>query len=419
MEIGQNNINTATQQTYNTSFAPNNTNRNFTSNAEWETSAESLARQQIMAEIAETKVLLQGSVTPDAAGFWKKHLEELNERLVALVSDQRRQVNPVGGTGIFFPGGACGGVENDVGAGFGSDIENMDAHNNGGITDNHVMVSGAGGGGDYPCNDHMSGANAGDTHELHRPPHTLPMCEVVAPSDLPGGYMFEAQLGSKKFLATVPPGGATKGQRFISTMRELETIEILIPLGAWRDGTRDCLADGLLHPLFLNALCLPCIALGQIMTRTRLDWHGKPASRLVSSLSCVNMTVLLTFWLAMNTSAAFMLRVAWERGRLLRDYYMILMLFNIVFFSYMVNLTRKVRGSLRHKYQIPEEFCSGTEDCLCATFCMPCTICQIGRHTADFNTYRATCCTSTGLPQQVELAPVTLYEDQYHQPPDM
>ncbi len=32
---------------------------------------------------------------------------------------------------------------------------------------------------------------------------------------------------------------------------------------------------------------------------------------------------------------------------------------------------------------------------------------------ADFDTYIATFCTSTGLPAHVELAPVTFYQDQY------
>ena len=89
----------------------------------------------------------------------------------------------------------------------------------------------------------------------HAPPcprAKLPVCNVVAPSNLPGGYMFEAQLGARKFLATVPPGGAAKGQRFASAKRDLETIEILVPLSAWRDCGRHCLASGLLHPLFLH-----------------------------------------------------------------------------------------------------------------------------------------------------------------------
>ena len=59
-----------------------------------------------MAEIAETQILLRGSVTPNAVDFWRKHLEELSQRLVALsLKDGWRGG---GGDGVFFPGGAGG-----------------------------------------------------------------------------------------------------------------------------------------------------------------------------------------------------------------------------------------------------------------------------------------------------------------------
>ena len=73
--------------------------------------------------------------------------------------------------------------------------------------------------------------------------------------------MFEVQLGARKFIAMVPPGGASKGQRFASTMRGLKTIEIPAPLCTWRDHGRHFLAKGLLHLAHF-----PCVALGQIMT---------------------------------------------------------------------------------------------------------------------------------------------------------
>jgi Cys-rich protein (TIGR01571 family) len=150
------------------------------------------------------------------------------------------------------------------------------------------------------------------------------------------------------------------------------------------------------------------------MARTGLDWRGEPANRYVSGLSCANMTGLLSIWLAINASGLAMLRVAWQRGFLIgAEYYSPLILFNVLLWMYMVSLTAKVRASIRNKYQIPDESCTGSEDCLCATFCMPCAICQMGRHTADYETYTATCCTSTGLPRQVKLAPVTFYDDQY------
>ena len=34
-----------------------------------------------------------------------------------------------------------------------------------------------------------------------------------------------------------------------------------------------------------------------------LDWHDRLENRLVSGLTCADMTVVLLFWLAMNVSA--------------------------------------------------------------------------------------------------------------------
>ena len=103
----------------------------------------------------------------------------------------------------------------------------------------------------------------------------------------------------------------------------------------------------------------------------------------------------------------------WECGRATGESFATLVLFNVGFFAYLANLTRRVRGVLRNKYQILEEHYGGAKDCLCATCCLPCAVCQMGRHTTDSDTYRGACCTSTGLPRQVELVPVTFYEDQY------
>lgn len=118
------------------------------------------------------------------------------------------------------------------------------------------------------------------------------------------------------------------------------------------------------------------------MTRTGLDWQGEPSNKIVSGLSCVNMSVMLTFWLAMNSAFAFMFRVRWERGMDLGiEFIAVLVAFNLMSWGYMVKITRDVRESIRDKYEISEERCVGCEDCMCATFCTPCTICQMGRHT--------------------------------------
>ena len=150
------------------------------------------------------------------------------------------------------------------------------------------------------------------------------------------------------------------------------------------------------------------------MTRTELDWRARPTNKLVSSLSCTNMTVFLAFWIIMNVSAALMGMARWQRGQdLSADFYAPIIGLNLLFLFYLQKLVKDTREAIRNKYQIPETRCIGCEDFLCSTICMSCTICQMGRHTADFDTFNGKCCTRTGLPAQVELASTGIYEDSY------
>jgi Cys-rich protein (TIGR01571 family) len=73
----------------------------------------------------------------------------------------------------------------------------------------------------------------------------------------------------------------------------------------------------------------------------------------------------------------------------------------LAFTLYMLVLVIRTRSLVREKYAIPEDHCTGCEDCCCGFFCGCCTISQMARHTADYDTYPATCCTTTGLPSNV------------------
>jgi hypothetical protein len=234
------------------------------------TSSQNLARKQLLAEIKETDFLMRGSVTSDAINFWKKHLDDLNHRLAALTKAETMWTGGGGGKGRSTPnngGGVGGGYGNQQQRGtqsksrlyFGLPSTSMDEP----MIDNSM----GGGEGVLPIMDYnnhskvdatTSPSMGGSINRQQQQQSPLPLCDVVAPSDLPGGYMFEAQLGEKKFLATVPVGGVAKGQRFTSTMRELENIQIPVPLGAWRDYPTECFNDGIFHPLFCNTLFFPC-----------------------------------------------------------------------------------------------------------------------------------------------------------------
>ena len=215
-----------------------NQNYDGYNNRDFEATAESLARQQIMAEINETKFLMQGSATPEAKNFWQKHLTELNQRLVSLNMEEQGQSRG-GGGGAGFESGVYDA---------GPQIEQRPQVENYGFSGNNQAAN------NYYEEDQRPGVSPRSKGRSS----SLSTCDVVAPSDLPGGYMFEAQLGSKKFLATVPSGGVTKGQNFISTMRELDRIEIPITMGGWKDDLCDFFSAGICHPLLLNGIFFPC-----------------------------------------------------------------------------------------------------------------------------------------------------------------
>ena len=64
---------------------------------------------------------------------------------------------------------------------------------------------------------------------------------------------------------------------------------------------------------------------------------------------------------------------------------------------YFMVVVIKTRMHIRHKYRIPTGLCGCLEDCLCAFMCSCCVVSQMGRHTTNYRTYRAYCCTKTGV----------------------
>ena len=58
----------------------------------------------------------------------------------------------------------------------------------------------------------------------------------------------------------------------------------------------------------------------------------------------------------------------------------------------------KTRRHIRKRSGILETSCQGCEDCCCATFCQCCTVIQMARQTAEYETYAGQCFSETGLP---------------------
>ena len=271
---------------------------------------------------------------------------------------------------------------------------------------------------------------------------------VVAPGNLPENYQFEAKVGRDTFTATVPRGGVSEGQMFTSRVggagilkgffaakdNDVATIvcedddddiatiatyekplrkeysKMDIPRGRWRDGLIDGLFEGPLHPLFWHSWFCPQIALAQIMARLRIVGPHKAKGFLLKSKLDLTTTVLLTFlFYFVNLMVVYVL---FGRGYLLGKAPSTSLLIScgipvlfidaavVGLFYFSLIKTRKI---IRENYEIPEEEnqCSGHEDALVSIFCTSCAVSQMGRHTADFSTYRGHCCTETGLPDHV------------------
>ena len=57
----------------------------------------------------------------------------------------------------------------------------------------------------------------------------------------------------------------------------------------------------------------------------------------------------------------------------------------------------RTRWYIRKKYHIPSRLCGPVEDVFCGFCCACCSISQMGRHTTNYGTNQAQCCTKTGL----------------------
>ena len=87
----------------------------------------------------------------------------------------------------------------------------------------------------------------------------------------------------------------------------------------------------------------------------------------------------------------------------------VLAAFNVPIFLSFIHLLIQTRKLVREAYGIPEGRCEGLDDILVSVWCPPCSLAQMGRHTGEYETYRALCCSETGLPNHVAMVPAFAY----------
>jgi Cys-rich protein (TIGR01571 family) len=415
-------------------------------------------KQQLLLELKEACTLMKQSITPETTRFWSDHIKILKSRLDAL-SDEKKQV--VGSESVSYPlsidklevydqhlpiiPAVISDVQSTTAM---SDIRSTKgipvvqalsqfSNNNDGPNEYHsryiehtpepntigyrdVGIE------NHPQQYQQSEIELSQSRNRFEPnpdeginsqqldPQSLvdndegyyeyPLVDVVAPADLPGGYHFEAEIEGQRFLATVPPGGVQQGETFTCFMKELDSVAIDIPVGDWKDGMFNMCELGWCHPVLWNAIFCPLIALGQIQTRVHLDFLGRPKFGDLPYTNRYMMLLVIAFWIGTNITLFAACNLKWSRGMELSVADgCAFALVNVVMFGFVVFVTQSTRSSVREKFMIRERCCYDLEDVCCATLCLPCSVGQMQRHTANYDDYEAVCCSKTGLPNGVRV----------------
>lgn len=138
------------------------------------------------------------------------------------------------------------------------------------------------------------------------------------------------------------------------------------------------------------------VAMGQLMQRLRLNWLGEPGPEAATKntfkvvLTLVICYTIFTVCLEVSEASTGYYNVpAWIPT--------LRFLGGILFTIYSIYALMKLRENVRAKYSIPEENCKGMEDLCCSMWCSCCVVSQIARHTGEYETYKGSCCSETGM----------------------
>lgn len=146
------------------------------------------------------------------------------------------------------------------------------------------------------------------------------------------------------------------------------------------------------------------VALSQIMARMRLTSDGRSAASLNSRIRVKSVLGLTIGFISLNALLVYVLVLSPQIAQIEIGMFclgLILLQTPILYCFY--HMLIKTRRAVRRTYKIQEEGFEGFEDMIVSIWCTCCALTQMGRHTADYNTYRALWCTDTGLPDHLEV----------------
>ena len=175
-----------------------------------------------------------------------------------------------------------------------------------------------------------------------------------------------------------------------------------------------------------TSLWLTPVALGQVLTRMKLDWSATPdvdtpAESLTGKKAAWSafkiMLVIFVIYQVFDHFIYFLTQpylsghIDSETGVYYPPQHVPLWAvvfdairtsISLAYALFILIIVARTRAYIRNMYSIPEKhcsskYCTGCEDFCCAFWCSPCNVCQMARHTADYKQYKASCCTETGL----------------------
>mmetsp|Transcript_43821 Transcript_43821/g.106263 ORF Transcript_43821/g.106263 Transcript_43821/m.106263 type:complete len:276 (+) Transcript_43821:290-1117(+) len=225
-------------------------------------------------------------------------------------------------------------------------------------------------------------------------------------------------------------------------------------LGRWKDGIFDCFSQGLCHPSLWCACCCPLLLMGQVLTRLKMTWYGTSSSSSTAYRRTfwTVLGIFITYCVASSSLScppeppsqgdidelksmidddSIITQIQQDIDQMTLDYEAcpgwkpyVLSCIQCVMGLYTLVVMIRLRRAVRTAYRIPPRGCCGgpsgdcgdvcaVEDCCCVFWCTCCTVSQLARQTADYDHIRAVCCSTTGLPSDVE-ADIPLAGNDYY-----
>lgn len=141
------------------------------------------------------------------------------------------------------------------------------------------------------------------------------------------------------------------------------------------------------------------VVLAQILYRLRMDWQATPTSREKAEETFFVVVGIFVGWLVLRNIIIPAMSTGPPENNVSMAFLSLVL--DLTFLLYLMITGIRARRFIRNKYAIPEQCCGECEDCCCIFWCKCCTLAQMARHTADYDTYAARCCTKSGLPPHV------------------